>query len=706
MRLTLPILLAYLEGRLDREQARRVELLVEEDVDAQGLLRRMRTLLEDPAAESTAARELDPELVADYLDGQLSREATLEFEQRWLAEPAHLAQVVASLQSVERRRHAGPLISRGRSFDLDSEEPGDSSTSRATLAELAAQREAEHAEGAVRYAIFGGLAVALLLGLIAGTSGWWWPRETKDVAASTDRERTPRRLSLPPVEPPAIAPATAAIVPAPAAETWAPEPQKPVEEPVMPAPVAPYRPRERAAVETVVARPATILPWPLAEPGDPPAGQILRAVPAAAARIEGEPGEPHPLRPEIFGPETTAPHAGTSPNATHSPLPEASIDRTLDAADIGQLISSHHLLTLFDVADRSWRRVEAQTQIHSGDILFAPPLHGSTVAIRGGPFIDLYPGTIVELSKTAEAVVARIWYGRLRLTATRNQQEVRLLAGTWETRIEFVHAGAVCGYEVRPFRLPGTDPQSTPTHQGLELIVLSDAVQLLSGPQPTQHIAPKRIVLVAEPNVQVSPDSPLPRWVQDNPPSIHDSSPAGTIMAEHVERTGELEAGLHELVGHRHPEVRHVAGLWLAGIGDFSAAAKELNDLESRSAWRDETLFALVDALARGRSWASRIEHALDVEYGPTGELLYRMLCGYEPESMGKPAGLELVANLDHDVFAVRLVAFWNLRQMTGVGLHYRPEMGVAERRSVITRWRERVARGGQLFREDAPLRR
>ena len=53
-----------------------------------------------------------------------------------------------------------------------------------------------------------------------------------------------------------------------------------------------------------------------------------------------------------------------------------------------------------------------------------------------------------------------------------------------------------------------------------------------------------------------------------------------------------------------------------------------------------------------------------------------------------------MVKGLDDDTLAVRVLSFWNLRELTGLGLFYRPEQTVLKRQQPTLRWRQRLDAG------------
>ena len=60
----------------------------------------------------------------------------------------------------------------------------------------------------------------------------------------------------------------------------------------------------------------------------------------------------------------------------------------------------------------------------------------------------------------------------------------------------------------------------------------------------------------------------------------------------------------------------------------------------------------------------------------------------------------KLVEYLKHPVLAVRVLSFWNLKEITGLGLFYKPEHTEAKRKTSIAKWEERLASGDIRYKQ------
>lgn len=102
MRLTLRTLLAYLDDALPPDKAREIGVKVSESPVAQELIERIKKVtrrrsLANPPVHGEASK-LDPNTVADYIDGQLSPEEVEQVDVTCLSEDVYLAEVAACHQ--------------------------------------------------------------------------------------------------------------------------------------------------------------------------------------------------------------------------------------------------------------------------------------------------------------------------------------------------------------------------------------------------------------------------------------------------------------------------------------------------------------------------------------------------------------------------------------------------------------------------------
>jgi hypothetical protein len=102
---------------------------------------------------------------------------------------------------------------------------------------------------------------------------------------------------------------------------------------------------------------------------------------------------------------------------------------------------------------------------------------------------------------------------------------------------------------------------------------------------------------------------------------------------------------------------------------------------------------------------ASQLREAFVMRRGEeAAEELMQMVRGYDQEAIGltpeavKNGALsKLIGWLDHDSLDYRVLAYFNLQEITGKSIGYRPEYNAKQRQRGIRTWRKRLESGELL---------
>jgi hypothetical protein len=193
-----------------------------------------------------------------------------------------------------------------------------------------------------------------------------------------------------------------------------------------------------------------------------------------------------------------------------------------------------------------------------------------------------------------------------------------------------------------------------------------------------------------------SPDATpktLPKWiVTDSGNPLERRASATVAQAFAMDRPASLV--LMEMAEHRQVEVRGLATRCLAYLGQFEPMLAALDDKALRWQW-PEYVDQLRQAVVRGPAPATAVRQAIEKRFGAAGRDLYRMLWGYTDRQLAAGQDTRLVNDLDHELLAVRVLAFWNLKDITGTGFFYRPEDPPAKRQQAMQRWKQLQEVGG-----------
>jgi hypothetical protein len=123
MRLTLRTLLAYMEDRLPPASAREIGQKIARSPFSTELMERIREVLRKRrlAQSSHTQSTIDPNLIAEYLDDQLTPQLVARIEREFLSSDVALAEIAASYQILASLHESAPVDERlkKRLYDLD-----------------------------------------------------------------------------------------------------------------------------------------------------------------------------------------------------------------------------------------------------------------------------------------------------------------------------------------------------------------------------------------------------------------------------------------------------------------------------------------------------------------------------------------------------------------------------------------------------------
>lgn len=193
-------------------------------------------------------------------------------------------------------------------------------------------------------------------------------------------------------------------------------------------------------------------------------------------------------------------------------------------------------------------------------------------------------------------------------------------------------------------------------------------------------------------------DHPFPSWSSPQPTGALERS-AAEQLAGLAKIDRPLTLSLAELTQFRKTEVRSLAARCLGALGDFRSLWNELSDERQYSYW-DEALDALRGAMVRSAEDALEVRRSAEQLMKPEVGLLTQLLRGYDPSQLENGGAAELVDALDHADLGVRVLAFENLRRITGATHNYRPEKPVESRKVSLMEWRRQLKDGRIVYRQ------
>ncbi len=737
MRLTLRTMLAYLDDILEPDDAAEIGRKIDESEFATDLVRKTRDVMRRLrlGAPQVVGRGMgvDPNSVAEYLDNTMPPEQVADFERVCLESDVHLAEVSACHQvltlvlgepaevlpasrermygiAVEAERLAGERVEPAHSEPVAPPKMSHAAAAPSTaLAEEAKRvrpkpevpeylREARRSRWktavgiiAVGALIGAGLMVLLTeLGLVGGGI----------------------KVAQPPVEAPAVAPPTvemgtevelaeAAVEPQPAAPPLGDANGAPPLGSALPLPPAPAETEMAPAAETAPAVAESGLSLPQEVPAeDEPA---LPPEPAASPATDA-------IEPETELAAAGIPAEGETPRVASRPLEPLAQPESLAPADeaepaepadliggnrVGIYVFDNNVLLRSDPQAGEWQRLHLPSPLAVGDRLLSLPTYRNTINLSTGLTLQLVGGTSLVLGEIDSAGVQEVelLYGRIVLMSVgRDGTRLRLKLGEQRAVVGFGGAGSTLAIEMHRLQVPGQNPESGPAPVEVDLYVPSGNIVWHQDGEAQTVSAPAQWRLSGQPGASEGQVPPMPEWITSEPLSVIDRNASHTLE-EALAPGRPVTLSLAELVNGRRLEVRSLAARSSVYIGQFEPFVAALNDPDQHARWAGH-IETLREALALGPGVAEKAREAFLRRRGDDGQALYRMLWGYSNEDLRSGAAQQLVNYLDHDSLDYRVLAFWNLEQITGYGLNYRPDYSAARRQQSVRRWQERLAAG------------
>jgi len=734
MRLTLRTLLAYLDNILDPEDAAELRRKIEESDVAKAVLRRIRELLRKDRLGAPDVHDrqesLDPNTIAEYLDNTLPAEQVADFEKVCLESEIELAEVAAchqilamilgepaevdpktrekmyrlpqTLGQLEKpiEKIAQELVSQPATDEKTPQtvpaepEPG----KRAPTEPVTFVTSAPHVRS-----WFLGLVVLLVLGVIGvgvlalykmllppppGFAGGELAQQSqpaeqgKEPAGGTPSEKSTATDRAD--EQPKIGVGEVSTEPPPRSSPPQQE-SAPTPEPGSAPPSAPGQMESPAVAEQQPQPPPT-------EGADQGATRPVEEQPAppVADRV------PAPVPPVM--PQPVAP----APTDIASPVPGVREAAPLPPEPVGRIVEDPRLPPiLFQVHPNGTvlRRVSLDEPVRTCDSYCVLPRYRVTIHLAdsvellcvGPMFFELLP-----MDADGQLGIG-VSFGQMVMTSRQPEKTtLRLKCGNLDGRIEFGDAQSQVAISVaRQLICPG-DPETQPVPWIVDMFTLGGTARWFDAqhPRPIVLRAPVQMRL-SEAELLATPMTDQPEWIKPrvSTASILEERAMAILENALQDREKDPLLVLREQATARQREVAWLAQRSLGYAGEPDVLWRVLEDLEYRPLWSD-AVATLREIVRISPQHAAAVRASAEKTLGTGGTLAYAMLWKYADTGITKTQAEELVQQLEHHSLAIRVVAFWTLRQITGMTLNYEPQAAPNDRAKAVQLWRERLTKG------------
>lgn len=394
---------------------------------------------------------------------------------------------------------------------------------------------------------------------------------------------------------------------------------------------------------------------------------------------------------------TAEPDQEPSDNETGGDLPLTS------GVEVGRFVSDEEVLLKQNTTSAAWMRVPARNTLFSGQrYLVLPAFRPQIVLTSEVQMIFLGEGEFEFEALTAETPAGvSIHHGRLLMFTggDTNVHQIELSLGARHGMLTFSDADAVAAIEMKYFAEPGIDPAQQPAFQVCQLIPQKGLIQWQEvseqGILPPIDLSEGQIyAFVGDTPGQIGVLEKPPAWVDPRNSISNIDRLAIGELEEVLEPERAVSVSLQERKDYRKAEVRSLAARGLAYIQHYDALVNQFSDQRQRSYWKTD-LLALRQAVAQSPQSAQQVREALEKKYGERAERLYRMLWGFSPQQLADGDAQLLVESLESETMAVRVVAYWNLEDITDKTHRFRPEREPEKQKRAILDWQKTLEDGG-----------
>jgi hypothetical protein len=279
------------------------------------------------------------------------------------------------------------------------------------------------------------------------------------------------------------------------------------------------------------------------------------------------------------------------------------------------------------------------------------------------------------------------------------ESSVQIQLGEEKCRLQLASPDTIAAIQLTHTREAGLDPLLAENHVAVRhLIAVNGSVTAEIGGLSITIESDNRWAQVGGGEPSLEPLDAVPDWAIELVPNadVLATTARQTLLAM-LDDAPSLEIGLRELLAFRRSEVADLAARTLLVLGKsdvYFGGAGIFNDSKQRAYW-PQHYDALLSRVNSGPGAASEVQQAIKKMDAAAEVQLFRMLTGYTNEQLEAGSDLQLLENLDSADMSVRVLAFENLRRITGVTFNYRAEHdSKARREQYMKKWRVRQRKG------------
>jgi hypothetical protein len=364
---------------------------------------------------------------------------------------------------------------------------------------------------------------------------------------------------------------------------------------------------------------------------------------------------------------------------------------------VGARLADEQVLVRRLPGEQQWRSVLAGDKLRVGDLIQSLPTYRPQFTIDDSVRCTLVDASRAELGPGGELSTPN---ALLLVEPVADATTISLRLAGKPIQVELATPDSQLAVRVEPQRVPGSDPEADSAHTVVELLMVQGTATVHVGGSSQIITTDQKLLWVDEIAPQLVRAKKRPRWTAATSLAPIERGASGRLYSYFLDPQKDTIEVLQERSNDRRQDIKSLAVRALAAMGNFDSIVASFDDPEQHSYWSAH-FFALRAALAESREDAARVRAALERAHGAESGELYTMLWGFNGAQLNEGAAENLVAFLSHPSLPQRVLAFENLKEITGgVTVLYRPNIPARQRTRRVREWADLLRAGRIVYKE------
>jgi len=408
----------------------------------------------------------------------------------------------------------------------------------------------------------------------------------------------------------------------------------------------------------------------------------------------------------VVDPLEKAEPATVNPATDSSSVPAESTTLTAPTQPLGKLVSPDQLLLRWRPEQEVFEPVAVDVPLNAGERLLVPPGFRAQIALTSGLQMTVAGHALWQWVATP-GTEPRLELLHGRFVFSREGESVESLAINCAGRHSWLalpQQDSQVAVDLGRYLPAGKDPRVAVGESVLQVYQLAGGCWAedqndLTTEKPSGVVCSRALGQQALEQMVVDKS---PGWIAPRKQATSFDEIAMVALVEAITSDESLILQLQTLhASHRLHEVRALVARSLATLGEYDALLESFHDKKYRANW--EKHFDLVrDLVALHPDTADGVQMAFDRQRAAAGQHLFRLIWGYDADQLEAGGARQLVQWLSDEAVDTRVLAFLNLKRITGKTQLFFPEKPISQQATAIRGWTRLLEEGSIVPGQDS----